>query len=1142
MNKEELFTELKNKKNKSDIAINLIKEINEKIENKTLTFTEHDSDEIYLYMFLCNKYEISDTLDKLINEVSFIELLDKTKIEGSILPSLTDVCQKPRKCLLKNSKKLKNSIIKGDPLLSTEDILADLTKEEIYILREDIEIDNYLISNGLSFSTLNKETIKRLLSEVELFNIYEIATINEFANNYNKIEELANNDSFVTIYIDKLDDDYHYFNKLFKHFSLEQVQNILKTKPNKNVLLHLVKDAEKNIQSYLLQTKEIFDTIKENANEDILMKLPKETLYKIFANKRNIFKGINLNILEKFSKKDLERLFNDNKTMYKEFLSSLNTFTEDTLLLLVNSLPKNLLEDFTTNSLADLNIKTLTELLKTGNKTIRNAIINNAEICTNLINKTTTRTLKSLKELIKIGKYTNDEVATLIKNTANITNHKILDELINFINPATEEEKQIEIPKKEEKIELDDTKINSLINNLEELKTQSTKVIVSIINKTDSIVAEKILKEESVLEKIFNDKKTSASIIDLASTKKILLPIFTNQKTIKYYTKENIEQLLKHLDINEKNRICTNDVLRKLVNNNEAAYDIYKKLYNKNKYILNTINFDFLCLPELDKIKLSILELITKYPIIQDNIVRINKRFKIVPNFLNNLLYSCEELDFTTTLSDILNVFRESTEGINRKIIGNIPKMINELNEEMSKDNMNKLISYILYQIPRYYNKDILVKRPIVLTTPSTIEELLSYEHNTEQQLDNIISTCQEEEIKEYFVQRHFKLSLEEAHIMLNMYSIERLDNTIYQEEYTFLNNLNRIVNTLPEHLREMNQMYETISIMDSFIIEKNIKEMYGKIFNYEIRSKTYSNAPFTKKIYGKELTIYSCPNDFMFLISNINIDNEFAKNNSYFESWHNTLNNLENGVNTSLIANDNFIVKEEFVFGFNGLLDQGINKMSNYKVCPNCKNTIKEKYMTPRELIDNTRDENNTIVIDRYAVRPNYNNSNIPNIEPDFILADIKKLEDNSYLEKISRASEEFKTKRNRNGLPIIAYDIEKIINNEISKIKTLINKYNKNHDMNLLVSILTKIENNYTAYRTYNNEYANNFLIENIIKIILERINVTNSIAELEFIEELFTRENNKFDNLTKELNCNYDLKELKVRIKQRKNILSI
>ena len=29
MNKEELFTELKNKKNKSDIAINLIKEINE---------------------------------------------------------------------------------------------------------------------------------------------------------------------------------------------------------------------------------------------------------------------------------------------------------------------------------------------------------------------------------------------------------------------------------------------------------------------------------------------------------------------------------------------------------------------------------------------------------------------------------------------------------------------------------------------------------------------------------------------------------------------------------------------------------------------------------------------------------------------------------------------------------------------------------------------------------------------------------------------------------------------------------------------------------------------------------------------------------------------------------------------------------
>ena len=196
---------------------------------------------------------------------------------------------------------------------------------------------------------------------------------------------------------------------------------------------------------------------------------------------------------------------------------------------------------------------------------------------------------------------------------------------------------------------------------------------------------------------------------------------------------------------------------------------------------------------------------------------------------------------------------------------------------------------------------------------------------------------------------------------------------------------------------------------------------------------------------------------------------------------------------------------------------------------------------MTPRELIDNTRDTNNVIVIDRYAVRPNYNNSNIPNIEPDFILVDMKKLDDNYYLEMISRASEEFKSKRNKNGLPIIAYDIDKISSNEASKIKKQTNKYLKNYDMNLLHSILTKINNNYTAYRTSNAYIAEKFLIDDFISNIKDRILNTNSTAELDYIEELFTREYQKYNNLPKELCCNYYIKELVLLIKERKDILN-
>jgi hypothetical protein len=348
-------------------------------------------------------------------------------------------------------------------------------------------------------------------------------------------------------------------------------------------------------------------------------------------------------------------------------------------------------------------------------------------------------------------------------------------------------------------------------------------------------------------------------------------------------------------------------------------------------------------------------------------------------------------------------------------------------------------------------------------------------------------------------------------------------------------------MNTDSKSLKEMDQAYEIISMYESFEIENEIKKMYGKIFNVEVRSKTYSNQPFTKVIYGKELKIYNCPNDFLFLISNVDLEEELKYTNSYIESWHNMLNKSPNGIPASLISNDNFVINSDLVFGFNGVLDNGIKVMSNINKCVDCKNNKKEKYMTPREIIDNTRDTNNTIIMDRFAIRPNYNNSNLPNIEPDFILADIKKLDDNRYLEMLSRASEEFKTKRNKNGLPIIAYDIDKISDNELSKIKSQTKKYLKSYDMNILYTIITKIENNYTSYRTTNIEISKKFDIEEIIMIVRDRINKSNSISELDYIEDVLKNEYQKYNKLNPNLSCNFDIKEITTLITDRKKLLN-
>lgn len=1146
MNIEELISELKNNKDNIDIAISILNEINTKLENNEIEFQNKHTEEIYTYMLYSNKLGISKTLDKLINTPEFIKTIDNTNIDGSVLPSLTNICTKPRTCLLKNSRKLKESILRGGTLISTEEILSDLTQEEIRILREDIEIDNYLISKGISFSTIKDDTIKRLLSDANLFNLYSINTISEFANAYNDKEELLNNDIFLTIYLDKLNDEYHYVNGLFQALDIPKTQSILSKRDDKHILLHLLKDTKKEVQEYLLKSKELLKTLSDITDEAIISKLPKETIVKLLSKRDNLLNGSNFKVLEKLSKKDLEKLFTENVSLYKDLVEELLKETEKNLIFLVNALPVKELKDFCENKLAQFDLKTLNKLLKTENEELRKAILKNAEISTSIINRATTKTFNLLEDVLKAGRYTGEEVVKLLNNMTDVKDTKVLNKLIELVPLSLRKDIYNnnvvrENILKEETYELDDYSINHLLNNIDELKNQSARVITDILRNSDIDLAREVLDDDNVLEKIFKEPKSIDALINILVSKKNLLQLLSNPKIIKYYDLANIKEIFKYLDANEKINLMSNDLLKRILNNNEEAFELYKKLFNKNKYLLETINFEFLCISNLTEVKLSTLEIITKYPSLQEDILVINKSLNIIPNFLNLLIYNNNKLSIENEIARCLTVLRESAEGINRKVIGNIPKMINNYGKELTKDNYKSLITYLLYQIPRYYKaNEERVARPIKLETPSSFNEIIDYEKNTEFLFTQLINEGPIEDVKKYFVAKHFKLTPSEATIMLNTYSIDRIDEKIYKDEYQVLSNLNKIMNTDPESLKEMDSKYEILSMYDSFVIEKQIKEMYGKIYNFEIRSKTYSNQPFTKELYGKEVQILSCPNDFLFLTSNLDINDELLITNSYLEAWHNTLNK-HNNLRTSLISNDKFTINNELVFGFNGLLDTGIVRLSNIKVCPDCNNITKEKYMTPRELIDNTRDINNSVVIDKYAIRPNYNNSNIPNIEPDFILVDINKIEDNQYLERAIRASEEFKTKRNKKGLPIIAYDIEKIAKNELAKINSLIKKYIKNYDMNMLHSILTRLQNNYTSYRNTYSHIAEKFNINELLTIVYERINKTNSIAELEYIEELFTREYHKFNNVDKELCCNFDIKELREKTKERISFLN-
>ena len=325
LSNDEIIELLEKSSKDPDKTIELLLELNKRIEDSAFSFDEKNKDHIFTYMLLSNKYKLTESLNKLIDNIDFIKLLDKTNIESSMIPSLTSNCQKPRLKLIMNSKKIKDCLLDPNTLLTTEDIINDFTKKEIEVLREDIRIDNYLINNGISFDTLKDETVDILLEDPSVFNIYKIETIVDFANNYKDQTYLANKKDFMDIYINKLTNEYYYENKLFNILTINQVKNIIEEFPKDNVLLHLFKDTKNKTHEYLLKNNKVEKLLNESYEFNILDLLPIIDKKRILINRNNLFKGVNFKLLNTLSKKDITEVINSNNNTIEEMINLINS-------------------------------------------------------------------------------------------------------------------------------------------------------------------------------------------------------------------------------------------------------------------------------------------------------------------------------------------------------------------------------------------------------------------------------------------------------------------------------------------------------------------------------------------------------------------------------------------------------------------------------------------------------------------------------------------------------------------------------------------------------------------------------------------------------------------------------------------------
>ena len=1118
---DELLKDLKTSKES-------LEELNKRIEKKLFKFSDLNIDSIYLYLYACNKFEDYKVFRKLIDDNSFLNLLESSTLTGSMIISLTNIFQNVRYNIL-SLDKVKKSIINGDDLLNSEDVLDDLTKEEILELRKDIEIDNYLIANGLRFDALTESTKLKLLSDYKLLTVYNNRVIQEFTNSLaNQLPNLANDEEYLNIYIKSLEDNYVREDKIFKFLSVDGLNYILSTKPSFEVIYHLVRSTEGDTKEELLKNPKVIELLSVCKDSYVLEDLPSNIKETILEGRKNLLEGVNAEVLYSLPKKEIAKLFEIQ--LYDEFIEALKDDRDINIELLVHSLPTKLLKDLSENQLINFNNRVVNELLKINPVLFRKNILANKDVCLHIAGLVPKKDNTELKDIFANGEFTPSDQTSFINNCETIKSGDTLISLIravsnNYRKDIYENKTIMDKVISSKNFELDEYTIQYLQNNHDAVLELNSEVLVELLNTVDLNEATKLLDDDKVLDKLFKEHKDDIAGLINSINKKELIPYFTKDSLMKYYSKDNLQIILDALSLPEKKAMFVNKLQELIFKHDEELIKLYKALENKNTYVINTLYLNFFN-PSIKGIKLNLLEKITKSRELQEILFDISKKAPFEINSLITVLNICNELTMEQII-DMAKVYRDSALGVNRKKYGNLPKIINIIDKKsLNNHNLKLLLSYVLYLVPRYYAHKELVPRPIVVNTPNTFNDILTYEFRVEEVTS--LNILKSKDILENFVIRHFKMTTKEASILLDRYNLNKIDTSVYKKECEFITNLNKIMNTDEESLKALDETYKVYSMFDSFVIENSIKEMYGKIYNFEIKTRSNINKYKIEKLYGKEIKINECNNEFMFLLSELDYSEEFTKYNSYLEAWHVSLAKDTNDLRTTFVSNDNIKPFDDFYFGFNGVLDTGIIKMSKYDICNECMCSSKIEYLHPYEMIDNTRDKN-TLYLDKYAIRPNYNNSNRPFIEPDFILINLNRISDHTYLETVIRASQEFKTKRNKDGLPIFGIDFDQLVKNEKNKLDKMIERYNKSKDMVTLHNILTRLENNYSNY--IDTPYAKTFDINIFLDILKKRIPQSNSIAELEYLLDSLKEEDNKYQE-----NSNIDIKKIEDLIKKR------
>ena len=547
-------------------------------------------------------------------------------------------------------------------------------------------------------------------------------------------------------------------------------------------------------------------------------------------------------------------------------------------------------------------------------------------------------------------------------------------------------------------------------------ENDKVKTLLSSLDKQDFDLLIQKLNINEVIELFIKTKNKDLEEKIMFEFNKT--PYFINNTNI------TIEELLSRLE--ENNKIIISTTIDEEFNNLIVPFNIKNKLkkssYDEKMFLIYGIKEQILNEEKLQYIN----ELLRTDPfalnslnielfknenfIISKNIIPSIYRYEDLTNLYINLLNN--KNNKSKIMIILLEYYNKTNSNMSitiKKIDSTIKYLALFDDENIERYDLNNITEeeivlleeYILYQIKDYAiegDSSFLIFKNNDITVAPTFKEI-EYKRlvNFDEQL---INTTDLSQIKNYILEKHFKLDLNQAEKILRRYQTSLNSVKKYlqnNKELEFILLLDKICKADSKSIKELYNLNIYYKLSDIIEIMHNLDKAYNKCISNTI--KGYENG--IKK--NKEIIINNQPinlevieieSDFELLVHSTDAYGSMEMiNDNYFDSWNYSDRTANHGICASFISNSNLgtarVRGKGVLFGFVNLNENSITTMAPYDIVSknqDIQTTSRHPAMftDTKDLASYTRHTHNELVLERRNIKED---AIYPVIQPDCII-----------------------------------------------------------------------------------------------------------------------------------------------------------